>query len=147
MASTGVSGRPADERLEARGLKVSPVTARPLQQGPGRQRDGKDGPWSQDWPTCGLLSGSLRPEAERGAGRASRRHRAPWLGSRAAPMQHRQQARPQMQVPLTPVRTDVTGAPGLASSRAIVAGERGPVPLARVRAPRGASSTAASVQA
>jgi hypothetical protein len=37
--------------------------------------------------------------------------------------------------------TDITGATGLAIIRAIVAGERDPVHLARFRAPRCASST------
>jgi transposase len=56
-------------------------------------------------------------------------------------MQHRQQALHQMNVQLTHVLTDMTGAPGLAMIRAMVAGERDPVPLARFRAPRCARST------
>ena len=56
-------------------------------------------------------------------------------------MQHRQKALPQMTVPLTQVLTAITGATGLAMIRAIVAGERDPVHLARFRAPRCASST------
>jgi transposase len=39
------------------------------------------------------------------------------------------------------VRTDITGTPGLAIIRAIVAGERDPVHLARFRDPRCARST------
>jgi transposase len=46
-----------------------------------------------------------------------------------------------MNVQLTHVLTDITGATGLAIIRAIVAGERDPVQLARFRAPRCASST------
>jgi transposase len=46
-----------------------------------------------------------------------------------------------MNVPLLQVLTASTGIPGLASIRAIVAGERDPVPLARFRAPRWAHST------
>jgi transposase len=56
-------------------------------------------------------------------------------------MQHRQKALQQMHVPLTHVLTDITGATGLAMLRAMVAGERDPVRLARFRAPRCASST------
>jgi hypothetical protein len=44
-------------------------------------------------------------------------------------------------VQLTQVLTDITSATGLAIIRAIVAGERDPVRLARFRAPRCASST------
>jgi transposase len=40
-----------------------------------------------------------------------------------------------MHVPLTHVLTDITGVTALAIIRAMVAGERGPVPLARFRAP------------
>jgi transposase len=54
-------------------------------------------------------------------------------------MQHRQKALHQRHVPLTHVLTDLTGATGLAIIRAMVAGARDPVQLARFRAPRGAS--------
>jgi transposase len=46
-----------------------------------------------------------------------------------------------MNVPLLQVLTDLTGRTGLASIRAIVAGERDPVLLARFRDPRWAHST------
>jgi transposase len=141
MASTGVYGIPVYEMLEARGFKVHLVHARHLKHVPGRTSEVQDCQWLQYVPTCGLLSGSLRPEAERCAVRAYLRHRAPLLEYRAAQIQHRQTALPQMNVPLTPVLTDITGATGLAMIRAIVAGERAPVQLARFRAPRCASST------
>jgi hypothetical protein len=51
--------------------------------------------------TCGLLSGSFRPEAEMCAVRAYLRHRAGLLEDRAAPMQHMQKALHQMNVQLT----------------------------------------------
>jgi hypothetical protein len=74
-------------------------------------------------------------------GTDSWRHRAALLEYRAAHIQHMQKARHQMNVQLTQVLTDITGATGLAIIRAIVAGERDPVLLARFRAPRCASST------
>jgi transposase len=52
-----------------------------------------------------------------------------------------------MNVQFTQVLTDITGATGLAMIRAIVAGERDPVQLARFRAPRGASRTEEIAQA
>jgi transposase len=58
-----------------------------------------------------------------------------------------QKALQQMNGQLTQVLTDMTGAPGLAMIRAIVAGERDPVHLARFRAPRCASSTEDIAQA
>jgi transposase len=72
--------------------------------------------------------------------RAYLRHRATLLEYRAAHIRHRQKALQQMNVQLTQGLTDITGVTGLAIVRAIVAGERDPVQLARFRDPRCASS-------
>jgi transposase len=118
---------------------VSRVQAHHLTPVPGRESDRKDGQWRQDWHTGGRLSASFRPEAEMCAVRASVRHRALWLAERAAPLQPRQKALHQRNVPLSPVLTDRTGVTGVALIRAIVAGARAPVHLARFREPRCAS--------
>jgi transposase len=141
MESTGVYWIPVYEVLEARGFRVYLVNARHLKHVPGRKSDVKDCQWIQYLHTCGLLSGSFRPEAEMCAVRAYLRHRAALLEYRAAHIQHMQKALQQMNIQLTQVLTDITGATGLAIIRAIVAGERDPVHLARFRAPRCASST------
>ena len=78
MASTGGYWIPVYERLEARGVQVHLVNARHLKHGPGRKTAVRDGPWIQDLPTWGLLSGAFRPAAERCALRAYLRHRATW---------------------------------------------------------------------
>jgi hypothetical protein len=62
-------------------------------------------------------------------------------------MQHLQEALRQMNVQWTPVLTDITGAPGLAIIRAMVAGEQDPVQLARFRVPHGASRTKETTKA
>jgi transposase len=136
MQSTGVSGIPVYEMLEARGFPVPLVNARHLKPVPGRQTDGQDCPWRQSWHPGGLRSASFRPDADMCALRASWRHRATWLDSRAAHIQPMQKALPQMNGPLPPVRTAITGTPGRAIIRALVAGERAPVHLARCREPR-----------
>jgi transposase len=141
MESTGVYWIPVYEILEARGFKVDLVNARHLKHVPGRKSDVKDCQWIQYLHTCGLLSGSFRPEAEMCAVRAYLRHRATLLEYRAAHIQPMQKALHQMKVQLTHVLTDITGATGLAIIRAIVAGERDPVQLARFRTPRCARST------
>ena len=64
MESTGVYWIPVDEILEARGFKVYLVNAHHLKHVPGRKSDSKDCQWIQYLHTCGLLSGSFRPEAE-----------------------------------------------------------------------------------
>jgi transposase len=84
MESTGVYGIPADEMLEARGFRVHLVNARHLKHGPGRQSDVQACQWLQYSHTCGLLSGSCRPEAEMCAVRADWRPRAALLEYRAA---------------------------------------------------------------
>ena len=79
MASTGVYGMPVYEIVEARGVRVYLVNARHLKHVPGRKSDVKDCQWIQYLHTCGLLSGSCRPDAEMWAVRASWRHRAAFL--------------------------------------------------------------------
>ena len=141
LESTGVYGIPLDEILEARGFKVHLVNARHLKHMPGRKSDVKDDQWIQHLYTCGLLSGSCRPEAEMCALQAYWRHRATWIEHRAAHIQRMQRAFQHMNVQLTQVLTDISGVTGLAIIRAIVAGERDPMQLARFRDRRCASST------
>jgi transposase len=147
MESTGVYWIPGYEILEARGFQVYLVNAQHVKHVPGRKSDIKDGQGLQYWHTCGLLRASFRPEAEMCALRAYRRHRALWLDDRAAHIQHLQKALQQMNVQWPQVLTDSTGTTGLAIIRAIVAGERDPIHLARFRDPRCAHSTAAIAQA
>jgi transposase len=141
MESTGVYWIPVYAILEARGFQVYLVNAQHVKHVPGRKSDIKDCQWLQYLHTCGLLSASFRPEAEMCALRAYLRHRAMVLDYRAAHIQHMQQALQQMNVQLPQVLTDITGTTGLAIIRAIVAGEREPVHLARFRDPRCAHST------
>jgi hypothetical protein len=90
--------------------------------------------------TYGLLADSFRPDAEMCALRAYLRHRAELLQHRAPHIQHSQKALHQMNLQLTQVLTDITGATGLQILRAIVAGERDPLTLARLRNPACKSS-------
>lgn len=133
MESTGVYWIPVYEILEARGFTVYLVNAHHLKHVPGRKTDEKDCQWVQRLHTCGLLSRSFRPAAEICALRAYVRQRAMLLEYRAAHIQHMQKALQQMNVQLTQVLSDLTGATGLAIIRAIVAGERDPHQLARFR--------------
>src|ERR671922_1529801 len=142
MESPGVYWIPVYEVLEAPGFRVYLVNACHLKHVPGRKTDITDCQWIQYLHTCGLLSASFRPEAQMCAWRAYLRHRATLLEHRAAHVQHMQKALQQMNVQLTQVLTDITGTTGLAIIRAIVAGERDPVHLARFRDPRCARSTA-----
>jgi transposase len=133
MESTGVYWIPVFEILESRGFEVYLVNARRLKNVPGRKTDVLDCQWIQQLHTYGLLQASFRPPEEMCALRALIRHRATLIRYRAAHIQHMQKALQQMNVQLTQVVSDITGVTGLHIIRAIVAGERDPKVLARMR--------------
>jgi transposase len=147
MESTGVYWIPVYEILEARGVQVYVVNARQIRHVPGRKSDVQDCQWIQRLHTCGLLSGSFRPEAEMCVLRAYLRHRADLIQHRAAHIQHMQKALQQMNVQLTQVLSDITGVTGLAIIRAMLAGERDPRHLAHLRDRRCAKPEAEIVKA
>ena len=133
MESTGVYWIPIFELLEARGVDVYLVNARHIKNVPGRQSDVADCQWIQRLHSYGLLHASFRPEAEMVGLRAYLRQRAMLIEHRAAHTQHLQQALQQMNLQLTQVLSDITGTTGLAIIRALVAGQRNPRQLAKLR--------------
>jgi transposase len=140
MESTGVYWIPIFELLEAQGFAVYLVNARYIKNVPGRKSDVQDCQWIQRLHSYGLLSASFRPEAEIVVLRAYLRQRAMLIGHRAPHIQHMQQALHQMNLQLTQILSDITGVTGLQIIRAIVAGERDPLVLARFRQPNCRSS-------
>lgn len=133
MESTGVYWIPVFEILEEQGLEVLVVNARHIKNVAGRKSDIQDCQWIQRLHAYGLLRGSFRPPAELASLRAYLRQRSSLIEHRAAHIQHMQKALLQMNVQLTQVLADITGETGLAILRAIVAGERSPHSLARLR--------------
>jgi transposase len=133
MESTGVYWIPVYEILESRGFEVYLVNARHLKNVPGKKTDVLDCQWIQQLHTYGLLQASFRPPEEMCALRALIRHRATLIRYRAAHIQHMQKALQQMNVQLTQAVSDITGVTGMSIIRAIVAGERDPKVLARMR--------------
>ena len=133
LESTGVYWIPIYEVLEARGFEVALVNARHLKNVPGRKSDVQDCQWLQQLHSYGLLTASFRPAEDMRVLRAYLRQRAMLLEHRAGHIQHLQKALQQMNVQLTQVLSDITGTTGLAIIRAIVAGERDPQTLARLR--------------
>jgi transposase len=133
MESTGVYWIPIYEILEARGLEVSLVNAHHLKHVPGRKSDVQDCQWIQQLHSYGLLTASFRPAEDMRVLRAYLRQRAMLLEHRAGHIQHMQKALQQMNVQLTQVLSDITGTTGVQIIRAIVAGERDPQVLARLR--------------
>jgi hypothetical protein len=133
MESTGGYWIPISEVLEARGLEVYLVNARHLKHVPGRKRDVQDCQWLQQLHSYGLLRASFRPAEDRRVLRAYLRQRARLVEHRAGHIQHMQKALQQMNLPLTQVLSAITGTTGLPILRAMVAGERDPQVLARLR--------------
>jgi transposase len=134
MESTGVYWVPLFELLEARGFEVFLVEPRQARHAPGRPKsDVLDCQWLQRLHGLGLLSASFRPAAEVVVLRAYLRQRQMLLRYSGMHVQHVQKALEQMNVKLAEVVSDVTGVTGMAIVRAILAGERDPQALAKLR--------------
>jgi transposase len=138
LESPGVEWIPLVELLECRGLEVLVVDP---PQGPkikGRPKSaGHDGQWRQRRQTFGLLAGAFRPPEHGCVRRSDLRQRALFLSSASPHIQPRPTALTQMHLKRQHVVRDVTGETGMALIRAMLAGERDPVPWARRRHDRG----------
>jgi len=141
MESTGVYWIPIYEMLEHHGIVPYLVNARHVKTVPGRKTDWNDAQWLQRLHALGLLRASFRPDAEIVALRTLVRYRAELVQHRVPHYLHMQQALKVMNLQLSEVITDITGATGLAIIRAIVFGERDPVRLAQHRNPACKAST------
>src|ERR1700730_10928939 len=136
MESTGVYWIPLYELLEQEGFEVYLVNARHVKNVPGRKSDVQDCQWLQYLHSVGLLRGSYRPAQDICAMRAISRYRDNLLHFGAQHLQHMQAALDQMNLRLHHVIADVSGLTGMAIIEAILAGERDPRQLAKLRDPR-----------
>jgi transposase len=136
MASTGVSWIPLFELLEARGLQVLLIDPRQAKRAPGRPKtDRLDCQWLQRLHAYGLLAGAFRPDDQVCVLRGYLRHRQMLLTYAAHHIQHMHKALEQMHLKLTQVVSEITGVTGMAILKAIIAGERNPQHLAKLRNP------------
>ena len=134
LESTGVYWIPLFELLETRGFEVLLVDPHQVQKIKGRPKsDVHDCQWLQRLHTFGLLASAFRPTDQVCVLRSYLRQRAMLLTYASHHIQHMQKALTQMNIKLQHVVSDVTGETGMASMRAILAGERDPVKLARLR--------------
>jgi transposase len=136
MESTGVSWIPRFQILEERGWEVCLVHARHLQNVPGRRTDVSDCQWLPFLHAVGLLRASYRPEQEVWAVRSLLRQRESLVPMAATHVHHMQKALDPMNLQFHHVIRDITGQTGLAMVDAILAGERDPRKLARLRQER-----------
>ena len=133
MELTSVYWIPIFELLDARGFTVFLVNARDAKHVPGRKTDVSDAQWLQRLHSHGLLRASFRPKGQIAELRAYVRQRERLLEYAASHIQHMQKALTEMNLQLHHVVADITGTTGLRIIRAILAGERDPEVLARLR--------------
>jgi transposase len=134
LESTGVYWIPLFELLERRGFQVFLVDPRQTRQVSGRPKtDVLDCQWIQRLHSYGLWAASFRPEDQVVVLRSYLRQRQMLLRYAGQHVQHVQKALEQMNVKLAEVVSDVTGVTGLAIIQAILAGQRDPLELAKLR--------------
>jgi transposase len=137
MESTGVYWIPLYDLLQTRGFDVVLADPRQVRRAPGRPKtDVLDCQWLQRLHSLGLCVAAFRPEEPIRVWRAYQRHRANLVRDGARHLLRVQKALEQMNVKLTEVVADVTGATGMGIIKAILAGERDPARLAKLRDPR-----------
>jgi transposase len=136
MESTGVYWIPLYELLEARGFTVHLVNARHVRNVSGRKSDVLDCQWLQQLMSYGLLSGAFRPREAICVLRSVSRQRDMLVRYQNRHVQHMHKALTQMNVQLDNVISDIVGETGQRIVRAILAGERDALTLARLRHPR-----------
>jgi transposase len=147
MESTGVYWIPLYQKLEAAGIEVYLVNARHVRHVPGRKTDVQDSQWLRQLHRFGLLNASFRPQDIICRMRSLHRHRDNLVSSSASEIQHMQKALQQMNVHLHHVVSDITGVTGLAIINAILAGQRDPEHLVKLRDKRVYKSTPQQMQA
>jgi transposase len=134
LESTGVYWIPLFELLESEGFDVNLVEPGQLSRCGARPKtDVLDAQWIQRLHSYGLLQASFRPPEAVLALRAYFRQRQMLVRYAASHVQHMQKALEQMNLKLAEVVSDLTGLTGMSIIRAILAGERDPVKLAKLR--------------
>ena len=137
MESTGVYWIPLYDLLESKGFQVLLVDPRQVRNVPGRPKtDVQDAQWIRRLHSLGLLRGAFRPEEDFRVLRCYLRQRANLVRYAANHILHMQKALEQMNVKLTEAVSDVTGKTGMGIIKAILAGQRDPKALAKLRDPR-----------
>ena len=136
MESTGVYWIPVYDVLEQHGIKPCLVNPRNMKNVPGKRTDFHECQWIQYLHSMGLLHSAFRPDGEVRAVRSLMRHRNDLIEMASQHVLHMQKALTQMNVQFHHVISDITGSTGLAVLDAIVAGERNPEVLAKLRDPR-----------
>src|ERR1051325_5686806 len=147
MESTSVYWIPLFQKLEAAGLEVFLVNARHVRHVPGRKSDCEDCQWLQRLHSYGLLTGSFRPSDDICRLRTLMRHRDNLTKACGQQVQHMQRALNYMNIHLHHAVSDLNGETGLRILDAILAGERDPKELVKLRDPQIKRSTVEEMEA
>jgi transposase len=134
MEATGVYWIPVYDLLESEGFRVLLVDPHQVKVAPGRPKtDVKDCMWIQRLHSLGLLTAAFRPDEPIRVLRSYQRHRHSLVEDQSRFVLRMQKALEQMNIKLPEVLKDVTGATGMAIIKAILAGQRDPKELAKLR--------------
>lgn len=133
LESTGVYWIPLYDVLEARGVIPCLVDASHMRNVPGRRTDWHECQWLQYLHSVGLLRPAFRPDGDVCAVRSLMRHRGELVAMASQHVQHMQKALTQMNFQIQHVISDITGVTGLSIVDAILAGQRDPIELAKLR--------------
>src|SRR6516165_8951529 len=134
LESTGIYWIPLYELLQAEGFEALLVDPSYSHQLRGRPKtDRRDCQWIYRLHSVGLLAAAFRPDDKTCQLRAYLRQRANVVRQASKHVQHMQKALEQMNLKLTEILSDITGATGRAIIRAILRGTRAPEKLAKYR--------------
>ncbi len=124
LQSTGVYWIPVFEVLQQRGLEVYLVNARHTKNLPGRKSDIEECQWLLKLHTFGLLNNSFQPSDEIRITRTLWRQRGGLAEQARSTIQRIQKVLTEMNVQLSNVLSDISGASGMAIIHGILKGER-----------------------
>jgi transposase len=124
LQSTGVYWIPVFEVLQQHGLEVYLVNARHTKNLPGRKSDIEECQWLLKLHTFGLLNNSFQPTDEIRVTRTLWRQRGSLAEQARSTIQRIQKVLTEMNVQLSNVLSDVSGASGMAIIHGILKGER-----------------------
>ena len=147
MEATGIYWLTLYDKLEAAKIEVYLVDPHGVKAVPGRKSDWLDCQWLQKLHTYGLLHRAFRPDPPIRRLRTLTRQRAELVLCGATHLQHMGKALTAMNLHLQLVVSDLHGDTALRIIDAILAGERDPRQLVRLRDERCHKSTVAEMEA
>ncbi len=133
MESTGVYWLNLFLMLEEAGIEPYLVNAKHAKNVTGRKKDDTDAIWLQKLHCCGLLQKSFQPEGEIRVLRTYVRQRKNLVSISSDSVRRMQKALELMNVKIHTVISDILGKTGLQMLRAILAGERNPQELVKLK--------------